>query len=284
MAARWRTPVVFLLALTLPLGGAGLTRAQGATATVRIALLPQWVVNQHRAGQGFLRPGLRSAVDDGVVDRVVFAWQRGFIQRQALVWKPIRILPSAEAAELGGRGEFELVTLRPPRGRAAWTEVEVALRTSRPDDALVLEVGGELNTVTQVLETVATAPPGGGLREAVLAPTAVVPGEGVPVLRVRFGRPVVVPGGPARFREADGLALLVARSQVQAIVNADVTANGFADSASLGSGDWREGDRVFIRLSLATLRAGAPGLVLGWKDRTLRPDPEGGGGCSSPRC
>ena len=39
------------------------------------------------------------------------------------------------------------------------------------------------------------------------------------------------------------------------------------------SGDWREGDRVFLRIPAAALAEGWPGLVLGWKDRTLQTDP-----------
>ena len=55
-----------------------------------------------------------------------------------------------------------------------------------------------------------------------------------------------------------------------------MTASGPADTVPLGTvGDWRDGDRVFIRVAAATLARGTSGLVLGWKDRTLRPDPDG---------
>ena len=50
--------------------------------------------------------------------------------------------------------------------------------------------------------------------------------------------------------------------------------NGPADTMALGDGDWREGDRVFLRISAAALARGLPGLVLVWKDRKLQNDPD----------
>jgi hypothetical protein len=41
----------------------------------------------------------------------------------------------------------------------------------------------------------------------------------------------------------------------------------------LGGGDWREGDRVFLRIPAAQLDRGLAGLVLVWKDRVLQTDP-----------
>jgi hypothetical protein len=90
-----------------------------------------------------------------------------------------------------------------------------------------------------------------------------------------FGRPVTA---PALFRGAGGAELLVARSLVPTVVDGDVTPNGPADLAvgpGSGLGDWREGDRVFVRVALATLRTAAPALVLAWKDRTVRADRDG---------
>lgn len=38
------------------------------------------------------------------------------------------------------------------------------------------------------------------------------------------------------------------------------------------SGEWRPGDRLFVRIPAATLQAGAPGIVVAWKTRTYLPD------------
>ena len=65
--------VVLLGLALLGLVGVGVARGQGAFPPVRIALLQQWVLNQHRDAL----PSLRTAMDTGVVDRLVFAWQRG---------------------------------------------------------------------------------------------------------------------------------------------------------------------------------------------------------------
>ncbi len=275
---RRRTPLGPLL-LTLTMCGAPVTvGAQPGTATVRIALLSQWVVNQHRTGSGLggegrLAPEFQAALDGGVVDRVVFSWQRGVIQRRTLLPKPIRILSGGEAAVLGGSGEFQLVAVRPPAGASAWTEMEVASRTGRSDGVLVLEIGGELNTIGQILETLLVAAPGGPLQELALARRAVVPGDGVPVIGVPFGQPVLL-SRPPRFGAAGGGEFLVARSLIDAAVDGDVTTHGPADQSALqtGRGEWREADRVFVRLPLGALRAGAPAIVLAWKDRTYRPD------------
>lgn len=254
-------------------------RAQVAAPTVRIALVAQWVVNQHRAG-GFpgsrspLAPGFRTALDGGVVDRLVFQWQRGVVQREALVAKPIRILGGEEASTLGGRGSFQLRAVRAPRGTAAWTEVDLVLETGPPDEVAVLEVGGEVNTVRQVLATLLVAPAGGPLQELGLARRALIPGDGVPVFARPFGRPVVFKEPPA-FRGVADAEFLVVRSQVEVVPDGATTTNGPADRAVSQTDEWREGDRVFIRLSRATLRAGAPAIVLGWKDRLDKTDPDG---------
>jgi len=252
--------------------------AQPGTAIVRVALVSQWVLTQHRVGwapgsERRLAPEFRPALDGGVVERVVFAWQRGVIQRRTVVGKPIQVLAGAEAEALGGRGRFDLIAVRPPLGGAAWTEVDVAPKTGQPEDVLVLEIGGELNTVGQVLETLLVGPAAGPLQELTLARRAIIGGDGVPVVGAAFGRPVALTPS-LRFAGTSGVEFLVARSLVDAAVNGDITTSGLADQSALqtGTGEWREGDRVFVRVPLASLRAGAPAIVLGWKDRTYRPD------------
>ena len=215
------------------------------------------------------------ALDGGVVDRPVFWWQRGVIQRSALARKPVRVLPGAEASALGGRGEFELGAVRPPSGTTAWTEVEVRPRSAGDADVLVLEVGGELNTITQVLDALFLVSGEGGFQELRLVPRAAVSAPGVPVARVPLGR---IPAEPAAFRGQDGLEFFVARSPIESLPDADTTTTGSADKAMTNVGDWREADRVFIRIPAARLQAGAPAIVLGWRDRTLKSDPDGGNG------
>jgi hypothetical protein len=275
MQTRARTTMLVLLGAvaTLPWTVA----AQSGPPTVRLALLSQWSVNQHRTegASAPVRAELRTALDGGVVDRMVFWWQRGVIQRSALARKPVRVLPGPEASGLGGRGEFELGSVRPPTGTAAWTEVEVRPRTAGAGDVLVLEVGGELNTITQVLDALFLISGEGGFQELRLAPRAALGTPGIPVARVPFGR---MPAEPAAFRGQDGLEFFVARSTVENLPDADTTTNGPADKAMTHVGDWREADRVFIRIPAARLQAGAPAIVLGWRDRTLKSDPDGGNG------
>jgi hypothetical protein len=259
--------VALVVGVTVP------ARPQAASpGVIRLALLPQWAIQQHRAPGGALNPALREAIDGGVVDRTVFSWQRGVLQRQALVPKPIRLVPEPEASALGGRGRFVLGAVRPPVGRAAWTEVEVSRSSSGADDVLVLEIGGERNTVRQVLETLLVAEPSRALAEVPLARTALIPGAGVPVVTAPFEQPIP-PALAQRFREEAGMGLLVVRSPLGDVRNGDLTASGPADTVPLGGGDWREGDRVFLRISAAALDRGLAGLVLGWKDRTLQTDP-----------
>ena len=248
-------------------------RAQSAPAFVRVALLPQWVVQQHRGIGGALSPDLRGAIDGGVVDRTVFSWQRGVIERRTFVPKPIRLLPDAEAAPLGGRGRFSLTAVRPPTGAAAWTEVEVARASTGADDVLLLEIGGERNTLTQVLASILIARPGQDLVEIPLAQRALVGGAGVPVVRSRFEQPIA-PALAGQFHDEAGVGILVARAFVWDVPNATRTPNGLADTVPLGGGDWREGDRIFLRIPAAALDRGLPGLVLVWKDRTLQNDPQ----------
>jgi hypothetical protein len=258
--------------LLAAIGGGSLLPAWGqpATATVlRVALLPQWAIQQHRGS-----PALRAAIEGGVVDRTVFAWQRGIIQRQALVTKPVRVLPEAEAVPVGGRGRFDLAAVRRPTGPAAWTEIEVSRPFPGADDVLVLEIGGERNTILQVLETLLVAEPGRGLAEMPLARSALIASTGVPVVVAPFEQPLP-PAMAQRFREEAGMGLLVVRSPLWDVRNGAVTSSGLADTVPLGTvGDWRDGDRVFIRVSAGMLARGTSGLVLGWKDRTLKPDPD----------
>lgn len=264
---------VLPLVLVALLGGLPFASAQPAPTSIRLASVAEWVVARHRARDGKLLPEFRTALDAGVVDRVVFAWQRGVIQRRSLVGKPIRVVTGAEGEALGARGEWELRAVARPQERSAWTMADVIPVTARPDDVLILEVGGELGNVAQVLETLVVAT-SGGWQELPLVRRAVVPAVGVPVIQAYFGRPVSLPAGVS-FQGADGVGFLVVRSPVEVQVNGGVTANGPADVAPFRDalGDWREGDRVLIRLPMATLQAGAPPIGLGWKDRIFR---EGG--------
>jgi hypothetical protein len=265
--------VVLAAVVTTPWIVAG----QSGSPAIRLALLPQWSISQHRTGGASapVRAELRTALDGGVVDRPVFWWQRGMIQRSALAWKPVRVLPAAQASVLGGRGEFELGPVRPPAGSAAWTEVEVRPRSAGAGDVLVLEVGGELNTITQVLNALFLQSSDGGFQELRLVPRAAVGAPGVPVAQVPFGQ---IPAEPAAFRGQDGIEFFVARSRIENLPDADTTTAGPADKAMTNVGDWREADRVFIRIPAARLQGGAPAMVLAWKDRTLKSDPDGGNG------
>jgi hypothetical protein len=256
--------LAILLVTAFAMGAAVSSHAEAPAPVVRVALLPQWVIQQHRS-----LPALAEAIEGGVVDRTVFAWQRGVIQRQALVSKPIRVVP--DPAPLGGRGRFDL-TVRPSTGRAAWTEIEVHQSSPSADDVLLLEIGGERNTITQVLETLLIAEPGRPLAEIPLARPALVAGAGVPVVASTFDAPLA-PAMAQRFRQEAGLDLLVVRPPLWDVRNGDQTSSGRADTVPFGGGDWREGDRVFLRIPVSKLGQGVPGIVLGWKDRTLQNDP-----------
>lgn len=278
---RWSVGFVrYGLGWCVAMGLAVATPAQAQPpATLRVAFVSQWTIHQHRRVtrpwvHGPLGPELRAALDGGVVERAVFSWQRGLIQRSALVGKPVGVLGGPQAVGLGGRGEFR-IAVRPPSGAEAWTTIEVVPEAGGPEDVLVLEVGGELSTVWQVLETLLVVPPDRPSTELALGGRALIPSNGVLVLREFLGRPVAVPNAPTLFRGAAGVEFLVVRSPLETLPNGALTPSGLADAVVPNSGDWREGDRVFIRVPLTTLRGGAPGIVLGWKDRVLKPDRDG---------
>jgi hypothetical protein len=263
------------LTLTLLLvTGLAPVAAQPAPSTLRLVLLSQWVVDQYASRNGSFAPDFLGLLESAVVDRPVFRWQRGAVPRQALTEKPIRVLSGPEAEALGGRGDFRLVGVRPPSGTSAWTSVDLAAVTARPDDVAVLEVGGELNTVSQVLETLAVVVPGRGLERLPLVRRALLSRGGVQVVAQPFGRPATLPRGVA-FHGAAGVEFLIVRSPVETIENGGRTATGPADLSSVrdANGEWREGDRVLIRVPAGTLQAGGPPTLLGWKDRIFR---EGG--------
>jgi hypothetical protein len=238
---------ILLSALTGIVAAAGPAGAQSAPATLRVALVGEAVVRQQRdlsAALGAVRPGL-------------------------LLTKPIRAVSGPEAAALGGRGDFAVAAVRPPAGAAAWTEVDVAARSDRPDDVLVLEVGGELGTAGQVLDAILVEAAGGRLVEMPVEPAALIAGRGVLALSAPFGRPVTRADAGTRFRSAEGVEFLVIRSLVETLVDAATTPRGRADASPHWAGEWREGDRLFVRLPVARLRAGPPRLVLSWKDRIV---------------
>jgi hypothetical protein len=248
--------------------------------TVRLALLPQWLINTHRMSgpslEGLrLAPSFAEALERGVADRVVFAWQKGRIQRSSLVVKPIRVLSSAEATPLGGRGEFRLGDIEAPREGSAWTVVPIIPPSGEPEGVLVLEVGGDLGTIAQLVETLLVEEPPGKFREQRLGGRALVEGtDRVTIVRMPFGRPVMLAGAAGLFRGAGGMDFLVARGLVDAVSRGDVTPNGAADAASW-AGDWRESDRVLIRVPLSALRRDRASVVLAWRDRILRDTPDG---------
>lgn len=248
--------------------------------TVRLAFLSQWVINTQQVSGSPLQerrlpPSFAAALDNGVTPSVVFAWQRGRIQRSALLVKPFRVLSAAEAAPLGGRGDFVLGSVEPPGEGSAWTVVHIVPVRADPDGVLVLEVGGDRNTITQLIETILVEERPGAFREQRLGARALVEGtDRVTVVRVPFERPVTLAAAAGLFRGTGDLGFLVARSFVDTVPRGEVTPNGSADVSSW-TGDWREGDRVFLRAPLTALRRERASVVLAWRDRTLRDDPGG---------
>jgi hypothetical protein len=258
--------LAFVVSLSLgALGGTG-ALAQD-TVTVRLASLAQWVLEQH----GTATPALVRALEAGVRDRAVFWWQRGRIARSSLAPKGVRLLVGEEAQALGGRGDPRPVALEYPRGSSAWTTVTLA--GPGADDRAILEIGGEMNTVRQVLETFAVLGSDGALVRVALSVPSLVPSPGIPVTRRLPGPlPAGLPFGPV----PGGIEVAVVRSTVDAVPDGAVTPGGLADAAphpGQGSGDWREADRVLLRVPLAPATAPVA-IVLGWKDRVLRPDPD----------
>jgi len=247
--------------------------AQGGTGTtVRFAFVPRVVSTQFTNG-----PDFRAALDRGVVDRGVFFWQHGLIERSSLVLKPIRLVAGAEAESLGGRGQFQLGAVRRSQGSSAWVEVEVAHAAGQADDRLVLEIGGEKYEQRQVLAALFLAPPAGGLEELRLAPRALVPGAGVPVIEASLTTPLAGLGVAEAFRGPRGVEFLVVRSPIPTGVDREVTTNGLADRAAVpadGPDEWRDGDRVLVRISGAAVQEGVPLVVMVWKDRVYKTGPD----------
>ena len=247
--------------------------AQGGTGTtLRFAFVPRVVSTQFTNG-----PDFRAALDRGVVDRGVFFWQHGLIERSSLVLKPIRLVVGAEAESLGGRGQFQLGAVRRSQGSSAWVEVEVAHAAGQADDRLVLEIGGEKYEQRQVLAALFLAPPAGGLEELRLAPRALVPGAGVPVIEASLTTPLAGLGVAEAFRGPRGVEFLVVRSPIPTGVDREVTTNGLADRAAVpadGPDEWRDGDRVLVRISGAAVQEGVPLVVMVWKDRVYKTGPD----------
>jgi hypothetical protein len=234
--------MIAALALILALAGPGAALAQGPPVTLRLALVSEAVVRRGSLGA---------------------------VQRGLLLTKPIRAVSGPEATVLGGRGDFAVVAVRPPAGAAAWSEVDVAARGDRPDDVLVLEVGGDLGTVGQVLDAILVEEPSGQLAALTVEPAALIGGRGVLALPAPFGRPITRPDAGTRFRGVAGVEFLVIRGLVETLVDAATTPRGRADASPHWAGEWREGDRLFIRMPVTRLRAGPPRLVLSWKDRIV---------------
>jgi len=258
---------------SLILATTAFVHAQGGTGTtVRFAFVPRVVSTQFTNG-----PDFRAALDRGVVDRGVFFWQHGLIERSSLVLKPIRLVAGAEAESLGGRGQFQLGAVRRSQGSSAWVEVEVAHAAGQADDRLVLEIGGEKYEQRQVLAALFLAPPAGGLEELRLAPRALVPGAGVPVIEASLTTPLAGLGVAEAFRGPRGVEFLVVRSPIPTGVDREVTTNGLADRAAVpadGPDEWRDGDRVLVRISGAAVQEGVPLVVMVWKDRVYKTGPD----------
>ena len=218
------------------------------------------------------RPGFATALERGVVERTM-SGAVDAVPREALLRKPMRLLAGPEAVAFGGQGEFQLLALRPPSEATAWTSVEIQPRTARPGDVCVLEIGGELATSAQVIGTLLMAAPDGSFVRLDVTLPALVRGTGVPVVLTPMVWPAVRSDAPRLFHPAGGLELLIVRSGVETMVDASLTPRGPADVAPMPmrAGEWRQADRLLVRVPLTTLETGAPALVVGWKDRVPLP-------------
>ena len=222
------------------LGGQVVDSPAGAAATLRIAHLSPSIVDQHRGGWPSvtgqpMQPDFRSAGDHRVVDRAVLRWPHSVIQRIARMQKPIRIVEGDEAAALGGRGTFPLAAVRVPGGLAAWTEIDVVPVSGAAEDVRVLEVGGEIDTVRQVLASRVVRQAGQTPEEWPLATPAFHPGAGVAVIQAQFGLPLGGPDAPGQCGGSDALEALVGRSLVQTVSETAETTNGGADLSPVES-------------------------------------------------
>ena len=230
-----------LLVTALGWGAAVPSHAQAPPPVVRLALLPQWVIQQHRS-----LPALAEAIEGGVVDRTVFAWQRGVIQRQALVSKPIRVVPEPgaprrpRAVRPHGAPADRPGGLDGDRGPPVEPRAPTTCSSSRS--------GASATRSRRSSRRCWSRSPGGRWpRYRWLAPPSCA-GAGVPVVASTFDAPLP-PAMAQRFRQEAGLDLLVVRSPALGRANGDQTSSGRADTVPFGGGDWREGDRVFLRIS-----------------------------------
>ena len=67
------------------------------------------------------------------------------------------------------------------------------------------------------------------------------------------------------------------RSPIPTGVDREVTTNGLADRAAVpadGPDEWRDGDRVLVRISGAAVQEGVPLVVMVWKDRVYKTGPD----------
>ena len=151
-----------------------------------------------------------------------------------------------------GKGQRGLLVSSPKSGKTVMLQhVAHAITANHPDVILiVLLIDERPEEVTEMQRTV---------RGEVVAST--------------FDAPLP-PTMTQRFRQVAGLDLLVVRPPLWDVRNGDMTSSGRADTVPFSGGDWREGDRMFLRIPAAQLAQGVPGIVLGWKDRTLQTDPD----------
>src|SRR5262245_53419863 len=117
MTLRRMVPLLLLVLLFVaPPTRTGL--AQPAPASVRLALVRQWIVDRNDLGPGATAQGAAAdrfgrLLEGGVVDGATFGWDRDHIARSTLLPKSVRVVSGPEATALGGRGEFTLVAVRP---------------------------------------------------------------------------------------------------------------------------------------------------------------------------
>lgn len=256
--------VICCLILQLVLVQHSSSQDTGKSAVVKISNVDYWVMQKFLdRGKSFFStkddsfPGLKEALEKGIVDSTVGWGNKQKISADTLFEKSIKIAPLEVLKAYGGTPDLKVNVSR-PRDPSGWYILTIPQPGSSPAVVLVLEIGGEYRSYSQALDSIAVKTPDGKLMRFTPIPFVLRDYFSYISRRNTFGTWL-----KSKSSENYGISLIASKIDFKI----------YEDSWSqkvITIEDTNQSDTLYIRIPLSEKEFGGnyvPEIVLGWKNR-----------------